>query len=104
MASADDIATVREFNRFYTRRLGLTRDGLHKTGHPLAEARVLYELGANDSTEVSELRAALQIDAGQLSRLLTRMEQQGSSTTCLPPRCPPAAGAADGGGKTRSRR
>ena len=71
-----DIEAVREFNRFYTARLGLTRNGLYKTEHPLAEARVLYELGANDSTEVSDLRAALQIDAGQLSRLLKRLEER----------------------------
>jgi DNA-binding MarR family transcriptional regulator/N-acetylglutamate synthase-like GNAT family acetyltransferase len=77
MASADDIAAVRDFNRFYTSRIGLTRDGLYRTEHPLAEARVLYELGANGSNEVSELRAVLRIDAGQLSRLVTRMEQQG---------------------------
>ncbi len=76
MASREDIQAVREFNRFYTSRIGLTRNGLYKTEHPLAEARVLYELGANDSLEVSDLRAALRIDAGQLSRLLTRMEQQ----------------------------
>ena len=38
---------------------------------------MLYELGANDSTEASDLRAALQIDAGQLSRLLKRLEEQG---------------------------
>jgi DNA-binding MarR family transcriptional regulator/ribosomal protein S18 acetylase RimI-like enzyme len=76
-ATQHDIDAVREFNRFYTSRIGLTRNGLYKTEHPLAEARVLYELGANDSAEVSDLRTALQIDAGQLSRLLTRMERQG---------------------------
>ena len=37
---------LRDFNRFYTSRLGMTRHGLHSTTHPLAEARVLYELGA----------------------------------------------------------
>jgi DNA-binding MarR family transcriptional regulator/ribosomal protein S18 acetylase RimI-like enzyme len=77
MARPEDIEAVREFNRFYTSRIGLTRNGLYKTGHPLAEARVLYELGANDSTESSELRTALRIDAGQLSRLLKKMESDG---------------------------
>ena len=77
MSRSDDIEAVREFNRFYTSRIGLTRNGLYKTEHPLAEARVLYELGANGITESSDLRAELRIDAGQLSRLLTRMEAQG---------------------------
>ncbi|HEX6025382.1 MAG TPA: helix-turn-helix domain-containing GNAT family N-acetyltransferase [Solirubrobacter sp.] len=75
MATTAEIEAVREFNRFYTSRIGLTRNGLYKTGHSLAEARVLYELGANDITESSELRTALRIDAGQLSRLLKRMEE-----------------------------
>jgi DNA-binding MarR family transcriptional regulator/predicted N-acetyltransferase YhbS len=80
MATAEDIAAVREFNRFYTTRMGLTRNGLYKTGHPLAEARVLYELGANHITESSELRSALRIDAGQLSRLLKKLEADGLLT------------------------
>ena len=53
MASPEQIADVRAFNRFYTARLGLTRSGVHLTPHPLAEARVLYELGANGVTETT---------------------------------------------------
>src|SRR5689334_13023983 len=77
MAAAEHIDALRSFNRFYTRRLGLVRGGLVKTPHPLAEARVLYELGHNGATETSDLRAALDVDAGQLSRLLARLESEG---------------------------
>jgi DNA-binding MarR family transcriptional regulator/predicted N-acetyltransferase YhbS len=77
MATAEHIDALRSFNRFYTRRLGLVRGGLVKTPHPLAEARVLYELGHNGATETSDLRAALDVDAGQLSRLLARLEDEG---------------------------
>jgi DNA-binding MarR family transcriptional regulator/predicted N-acetyltransferase YhbS len=77
MAATEHIDAVRSFNRFYTRRLGLVRGGLVKTPHPLAEARVLYELGHNGATETSALRAALDVDAGQLSRLLARLEAEG---------------------------
>jgi DNA-binding MarR family transcriptional regulator/ribosomal protein S18 acetylase RimI-like enzyme len=80
MATPEAVATVREFNRFYTARLGMTRNGLHRTGHPLAEARVLYELGAIGPTETSDLRQTMAIDAGQLSRLLTRLEKRGLVT------------------------
>jgi DNA-binding MarR family transcriptional regulator/GNAT superfamily N-acetyltransferase len=80
MASAERIARVRAFNRFYTGRLGLVRGGLVRTPHPLAEARVLYELGQRDETGVSDLRAALELDAGQLSRLLGRLEGDGLVT------------------------
>ena len=75
MASRTEVETVRAFNRFYTRRMGLTRGGYAKQS--LAEARVLYELGANDVHETGDLRERLDIDAGQLSRLLTRLEQRG---------------------------
>src|SRR4051812_37136102 len=57
--------------------MGLTRGGLLQTKHPLAEARVLYELGANGATEVSDLRQRLEIDAGQLSRLLKKLQAEG---------------------------
>jgi DNA-binding MarR family transcriptional regulator/GNAT superfamily N-acetyltransferase len=77
MADPEQIAALREFNRFYTSRLGMTRHGLHNTEHPLAEARVLYELGAQGVLETSALRHALAIDAGQLSRLVKRLEDQG---------------------------
>jgi DNA-binding MarR family transcriptional regulator/N-acetylglutamate synthase-like GNAT family acetyltransferase len=77
MAAAEHIDALRSFNRFYTRRLGLVRGGLVKTPHPLAEARVLYELGHNGAMETSRLRDVLDVDAGQLSRLLARLESEG---------------------------
>jgi DNA-binding MarR family transcriptional regulator/GNAT superfamily N-acetyltransferase len=77
MAEPEQIAALRDFNRFYTSRLGMTRHGLHNTEHPLAEARVLYELGAHGVLETSSLKASLAIDAGQLSRLVKRLEDQG---------------------------
>lgn len=86
MVDPEQIATVRDFNRFYTSRLGMTRNGLHKTTHPLAEARVLYELGTHGVIEMSALRAALAIDAGQLSRLVKRLEEQGLLIRLASPR------------------
>jgi DNA-binding MarR family transcriptional regulator/ribosomal protein S18 acetylase RimI-like enzyme len=76
MVDPAQIEALRDFNRFYTTRLGMTRYGLHSTTHPLAEARVLYELGTHGAQETAALRDALQIDAGQLSRLLKRLEAQ----------------------------
>ncbi|HET8755058.1 MAG TPA: bifunctional helix-turn-helix transcriptional regulator/GNAT family N-acetyltransferase [Solirubrobacteraceae bacterium] len=71
------IAAVRAFNRFYTRRLGMLGTGLLGTDHPLPQARVLYELGQRPVTAVADLRAALDLDAGYLSRLLTSLETAG---------------------------
>src|SRR3954447_15292125 len=76
VAAPHDIDAVREFNRFYTARMGLTRGQYLGTSHPLAEARVLYELGKG-VTETADLRTRLDIDPGQLSRLLGRLEAEG---------------------------
>jgi DNA-binding MarR family transcriptional regulator/GNAT superfamily N-acetyltransferase len=73
----DRVAAVRAFNRFYTARIGVLRDGLLRTPHSLTEARVLYELGQREVTEVADLRRDLDIDAGFLSRLLARLQTNG---------------------------
>src|SRR3954465_8737268 len=75
--TADDVAAIRAFNRFYTARIGALRDGLLATAHPLPEARVLYELGQVERADFADLRRALDLDAGYLSRLLARREGQG---------------------------
>jgi len=75
-ATADRVAAVRAFNRFYTGRIGVLGDFLH-TQHSLTEARVIYELGHREVAEVADLRRDLEIDAGYLSRLLSRLEEQG---------------------------
>jgi DNA-binding MarR family transcriptional regulator/N-acetylglutamate synthase-like GNAT family acetyltransferase len=74
---ADRVAAVRAFNRFYTARIGVLREGLHDTPHSLTEARVLFELGRNGPAEVADLRRTLAIDGGHLSRLLARLDAAG---------------------------
>src|SRR2546423_4044428 len=76
-ATPESIAAVRSFNRFYTRWVGALDEGLLRTRHSLPEARVLFELGRGDPTEVAELRRMLDLDAGYLSRLLGELEAEG---------------------------
>ena len=71
------IAAVRAFNRFYTSRIGVLRQGLLKTRWTLGEARVIYELAQRDPLPVAELREQLGIDAGYLSRVLAQLERAG---------------------------
>jgi len=73
----DAIAAVRAFDRFYTGRLGVLGPGFLRTPHTLGEARVLYELAQAPELPVAELRRRMAIDAGQLSRLLARLEKAG---------------------------
>ncbi len=73
----DRISAVRAFNRSYTKFLGALNEHLLSTPYSLTEARVLFELGQRDETEVAELRRAIGLDAGYLSRLLARFEESG---------------------------
>src|SRR5881396_3037858 len=71
------VASVRAFNRFFTRRIGVLQEGLLHTPYSLTEARILFELGQRDTLAVADLRAELGLDAGYLSRLLARLEGAG---------------------------
>lgn len=73
-AAAANIATVRAFNRSFTQRIGALDDGFMQTGRPLAEARVLFEVGHGGSS-VLDLRQRLGLDSGYLSRLLRELER-----------------------------
>jgi DNA-binding MarR family transcriptional regulator/GNAT superfamily N-acetyltransferase len=70
-ASLKRIDAVRDFNRTYTRKLGVLGEGFLDTTFSLTEARVLYELSGGERT-ASEVGAALGLDAGYLSRILDR--------------------------------
>ncbi|MCA2218549.1 bifunctional helix-turn-helix transcriptional regulator/GNAT family N-acetyltransferase [Jidongwangia harbinensis] len=75
MDPSDPVEQVRDFNRYYTRRLGILADRYLGQDRPLSEARLLYEIG--DATTVRELRARLGLDSGHLSRLLRSLEEHG---------------------------
>lgn len=70
------IEHVRSFNRLVTRQIGALSDNYLGRGRPLAESRVMFEIG-HKGIDVRELRARLLIDSGYLSRLLRALEAQG---------------------------
>ncbi|HEV2779044.1 MAG TPA: helix-turn-helix domain-containing GNAT family N-acetyltransferase [Actinophytocola sp.] len=74
---AERIQAVREFNRMYTKIIGLLDESMLSTPYSLTEARVLFELSRHPKLEVSVLRKTLGLDPGYLSRLLARFETDG---------------------------
>jgi DNA-binding MarR family transcriptional regulator/GNAT superfamily N-acetyltransferase len=82
METLDDavVAAVRGFNRFYTNVIGLLRGKYLGTPYSLTEARLLFELRRHDASEAVDLRRAVDIDAGYLSRILARFEADGLVT------------------------
>jgi DNA-binding MarR family transcriptional regulator len=71
MREEEQISAAREFNRFYTARLGLLRKRHLDGDHSLTEARILYEIGAAPGLTASSLRITLGLNAGYVSRILT---------------------------------
>ncbi|MEZ5428474.1 MAG: helix-turn-helix domain-containing GNAT family N-acetyltransferase [Pyrinomonadaceae bacterium] len=70
------IESVREFNRFYTKQIGLLNEHLLESPFSLTEARVMYELASRGACAAAELSGELNLDAGQLSHILRRFEKK----------------------------
>ncbi len=78
--TAAEVDQVRSFNRFYTNVIGLLHGVYLDTSYTLTEGRLLFEIAQRDVAAVSWLRQALDIDAGYLSRVLSRFEAEGLLT------------------------
>lgn len=70
------IAAVRGFSRFYTRKLGIIEPRLLDSPWTLQEARIIYEIAERKGCTATDLVRALGLDAGFLSRTLQAMQRR----------------------------
>jgi len=71
------VASIRSFNRFYTRQIGVLDEGYLQGPFSLTEVRVLYELAHQAEITAAALGKTLGLDAGYLSRILRAFQQRG---------------------------
>jgi len=74
--TADPVAAIRAFNRFWTAKIGALGGSHLQSTYSLTEVRVLFELAQRPATEVTDLRRDLGLDAGYLSRILARFKTE----------------------------
>ncbi|MFL6791819.1 MAG: GNAT family N-acetyltransferase [Bradyrhizobium sp.] len=70
------IAAVRGFSRFYTRKLGIIEPKLLDSPWTLQEARIIYEIAERKTCTATDLSFALSLDAGFLSRTLRDLQER----------------------------
>ncbi len=75
-ARVDEVAAVRRFTRLVTQRVGALQERALAAERSLGASRVLWEVGP-EGRDVRDLRAALGLDSGYLSRLLRGLEDEG---------------------------
>jgi DNA-binding MarR family transcriptional regulator/GNAT superfamily N-acetyltransferase len=78
--TGDQVAAVRAFNRFYTRKLGVLDQQLLRSPFSLSEARVLYELAHREDLAAKEIGSELGLDPGYLSRIIQNFDENGLIT------------------------
>lgn len=73
----DAVASLRAFNRFYTRFAGVLAAHYMESDFSLAEARILYEIAREGRALAADIQSVLGLDAGYVSRILRNFEKRG---------------------------
>ena len=70
------IAAIRSFSRFYTRKLGIIEPKLLRSPWTLQEARIIYEIAQHEGCTATDLTRTLGLDPGFLSRTLQALQRR----------------------------
>lgn len=70
------IAAVRGFTRFYTRKLGIIEPKLLDSAFTLQEARIIYEIAHRPACTATDLSRGLGLDPGFVSRSLQALQRR----------------------------
>jgi len=73
---SQQIGAMREFNRFYTRQLGLLNRDFLTSEWTLTEVRVLYEIATRGGVTARQMANDLQLDEAYLSRILAKFRRR----------------------------
>lgn len=69
--------SIRSFNRFYTRQIGVVQEHLLNSEFSLTESRILWELANRETITSTDLCRELGLNAGYLSRVISNFEKKG---------------------------
>ena len=72
-----DTRDVREFNRYYTRILGVFDPKVFDLDYSMIEMRILGEIGRHPNITANQLTKCLNIKKSYLSRKLSKLEREG---------------------------
>jgi len=72
----DAVQEIRQFNRFYTRLIGLLDEHLPYSSFSLLEGRLIYELATRGGQTASDLTRSLDVDKAQLSRTVHSLRRR----------------------------
>jgi DNA-binding MarR family transcriptional regulator/GNAT superfamily N-acetyltransferase len=73
----EQVAAIRRFNRFYTRRIGVLDRTFLGGPYALAEIRTLYEISRCEGVTPKALAERTGLDPGYLSRIVARLDRDG---------------------------
>ncbi|MEO8404978.1 MAG: MarR family winged helix-turn-helix transcriptional regulator [Chitinophagaceae bacterium] len=72
----DTVEKIRQFNRFYTKIIGVTNNHILESQYSLSEVRVMYEIHHYPAITARQIMQMVQVDEGYLSRLIAKLVKQ----------------------------